>query len=133
VDLDNLLRTYMHLNDPKYAGITYKFAGAFVVLALAFGISAWAGAVRDDGANDFHAATGPQPAPDDGTPATQGLLRVYVGYDPATFSLAKGYDRDKVDGALRDWLAAHPDASLVGPPQPVLKDGLLIGHWITYR
>lgn len=120
-----LAKTYRFLNDPNAPPWSVRFVGAvFLVAVLAAGFGALVYFAHDEPrANAMMSTTQANP---------EGTRTDYVGYAPASFDPAHGFDASAVQAQLDAWRQEHPDATIVSQT-PVVAHGVVVGYDIAYR
>ncbi|MBI4392593.1 MAG: hypothetical protein HY556_02190 [Euryarchaeota archaeon] len=131
--LDDLVKTYKFINDPRIPKVNMKFLAVFVMaVAVVAGLAFLTPGANDESSLPPAASTGSGnhiiERPGAGTTTT---LSVYIGYDPQSFDPSAPYSRAEVDKAVATWKAANP--GLVETQRsPVTAENIVIGFEITY-
>ena len=108
-----------------------KFLGA--VLLLGAGAAGWL-LMQDEAIppNEFSSGADAMASTAPAARETRTAATVYVGYDPTTFDATRGYDRERVEGALLDWKTSH-DGYAITYQEAVYKGPLVIGYRLEFE
>lgn len=131
--LDDLVKTYKFINDPRVPKVNLKFAALFLVAAaVVAGLAVFTPVANDQSSlgQEFRSSSSNQVVERPGAP-TATTFSIYIGYNPDTFDPALRYSETEIVDAIDSWEARN--VGLIETRRtPVYAHNILIGFELTY-